>query len=227
VKETDWKELLKIAIDILEEAGIKIDDWTFGGGIALMFYFNHRKSRDIDIFLSNPQLLTRLSPRLNEKAEEISNDYIEQSNFIKLKLNNQEIDFIVAPNLTGLKPKKIKINSKEIYIEQPEEIIAKKLFYRPESLKIRDLIDVIEVYKNSPNLINILKKNKLLNEEIIKKRFEYLKKREKGLNLSDLILEKPIDIKGVFNIFEKLLSEITLNLRLEKDNKKSNFKRRK
>lgn len=207
MKEIDWKELLNLAIDILEEANINTDDWAFGGGTALMFYFHHRKSRDVDIFLKNPQLLTRLSPRLNEKAEEISKEYIEQANFIKLKLNSQEIDFIVAPNLTGLKPKKVKIDSKEIYIEQPEEIIAKKLFYRPESLKIRDIIDAVEVFKNSPNLMNILKKNKLLNEEVIKKRFEYLKKKEKDLNISDLQLEKPINIQEVFDTFENLLNK--------------------
>ncbi|WP_051524418.1 nucleotidyl transferase AbiEii/AbiGii toxin family protein [Sulfurihydrogenibium subterraneum] len=207
MKEIDWKELLNLAVDILEEANINTDDWAFGGGTALMFYFHHRKSRDVDIFLKNPQLLTRLSPRLNEKAEEISKEYIEQANFIKLKLNSQEIDFIVAPNLTGLKPKKVKIDSKEIYIEQPEEIIAKKLFYRPESLKIRDIIDTVEVFKNSPNLMNILKKNKLLNEEVIKKRFEYLKKKEKDLNISDLLLEKPINIQEVFDIFENLLNK--------------------
>ncbi|ACN99738.1 nucleotidyl transferase AbiEii/AbiGii toxin family protein [Sulfurihydrogenibium azorense] len=207
MKEKDWTYLLNLAIDVLEEANLNINDWTFGGGTALMFYFHHRKSKDVDIFLENSQLLTRLSPRLNEKAEEISKEYVEQANFIKLKLNNQEIDFIVAPNLTGLKPKKVKINSKEIFIEQPEEIVAKKLFYRPESLKIRDIIDTVEVFKNSPNLMDILKKNKLLNEEIIKKRFEYLKKKEKDLNLSDLQLEKPINIKEVFDIFESLLNK--------------------
>lgn len=55
--------------------------------------------------------------------------------------------------------------------------------------------------------MDILKKNKLLNEEIIKKRFEYLKKKEKDLNLSDLQLEKPINIKEVFDIFESLLNK--------------------
>ena len=137
----NWKDLLKIAIGIIQEAGLTSEDWTFGGGTALAFYFNHRKSKDVDIFLSNPQFLTRLSPRLNEKAEEISKDYIEQSNFIKLKLNGQEIDFIVAPNLTGLKPEQVYIQEYRVNIDKPQEIIAKKIYYRPESLKIRDIIE--------------------------------------------------------------------------------------
>jgi hypothetical protein len=42
------------------------------------------------------------------RAEEISKDFVGQSNFIKMKLNGQEIDFIVASNLIGLKPQKNK-----------------------------------------------------------------------------------------------------------------------
>ncbi len=34
-----------------------IDRWTLGGGTALMLQIDHRESQDIDIFLSDPQLL--------------------------------------------------------------------------------------------------------------------------------------------------------------------------
>lgn len=50
MKEKDWTYLLNLAIDVLEEANLNINDWTFGGGTALMFYFHHRKSKDVDIF---------------------------------------------------------------------------------------------------------------------------------------------------------------------------------
>src|SRR5262249_800083 len=40
-----------------------IDEWTFGGGTAMMPQINHRESRDIDIFLPDPQLLPFLDPQ--------------------------------------------------------------------------------------------------------------------------------------------------------------------
>lgn len=33
-------------------------DWTFGGGTALMLLYEHRRSKDTDIFLRDPQYLT-------------------------------------------------------------------------------------------------------------------------------------------------------------------------
>jgi hypothetical protein len=43
------------------------------------------------------------------------------------------------------------------------------LSYKPESLKIRDLIDIVEVYKNSPDIVKILKERKLIDKTLIKK----------------------------------------------------------
>ena len=59
-------------------------DWTFGGGTALMLLYEHRRSKDIDIFLRDPQYLTALSPRLNDHTEALTGRYVEQSNFLKL-----------------------------------------------------------------------------------------------------------------------------------------------
>jgi hypothetical protein len=35
---------LKIAISILEKSNIPLEEWSFGGGTALMFFYNHRIS---------------------------------------------------------------------------------------------------------------------------------------------------------------------------------------
>jgi len=75
-------------------------DWTFGGGTALMLLYEHRRSKDIDIFLRDPQYLTALSPRLNDHTEALTGRYVEQSNFLKLIFDGGEVDFIVAPSLT-------------------------------------------------------------------------------------------------------------------------------
>ncbi len=136
-----FKELLKIAIKCIKNAKIPDEEWSFGGGSALTFYYEHRISLDVDIFLLNPQYLTFLSPRLNEVSASISESYNEQSNFLKISYGKQEIDFIIAPNLTGLLPEKKRIDKLFLWVEQPEEIIAKKLFYRAESLKSRDIVN--------------------------------------------------------------------------------------
>ncbi len=108
-----WKEqaleLLRMAIGCLEYANVPPGEWAFGGGTALMFQYWHRESRDVDIFLFNIQYLTALSPRLNDYAEEISVDYKEAANFVKLFVGDREIDFTVAPNLSGYFPVKTSI----------------------------------------------------------------------------------------------------------------------
>ena len=76
-----------------------IDEWTFGGGTAMMLQIDHRESRDIDIFLADPQLLALLNPdnrdfSFEQRPSEYSGD---GSKFMKLFFEGAgEIDFIVA-----------------------------------------------------------------------------------------------------------------------------------
>ncbi len=172
-----------------------------------MFLYWHRKSKDIDIFFSNPQYLTMLSPRLNEYAESIATDYIEASNFIKISVEDNEIDFIIAPNLSGKLPIKKKLTPDiEILIEQPEEIIAKKFFYRTESLKIRDFLDAYVVMND------INKKQSLLSilKNLLKNKTEILKTRS-------YYLQKIVENEGVKNILTKLSVSQQLTESIPKD----------
>ena len=144
----DWKDLLRLAYLFLGSSNIPSDKWTMGGGTVLMLHYNHRISKDIDIFFSDAQYLTSLTPRLNDVVERYTKDYDEQSNFIKLKFDYGEIDFIVAPNLTEEKPIIMNVEGLSIRTDPPEEIVIKKIFYRTESLKARDIIDIAVVIKN-------------------------------------------------------------------------------
>jgi len=144
-------ELFNKALLILDCAKIPEEEWTFGGGTALSLYFHHRESKDIDIFLTEAQYLPFLSPRLNEVAREIVDDYTEASNFVKLRFPEGEIDFVVAPYLTKDYCQIMEINGRKVRLETPEEIIFKKLFYRAENLKIRDVIDVAVVCREKGN----------------------------------------------------------------------------
>lgn len=98
-----WTGLLQHAmrlVDDIHQHGIKDPFWTFGGGTVLMLRYRHRMSKDIDIFVPDPQYLGFVSPRLSDVAEEISNEYVEGNGYVKLIRPEGEIDFVASPNLT-------------------------------------------------------------------------------------------------------------------------------
>lgn len=71
----------------------------------MAYYYCHRLSKDIDIFLNDRQFLNGLSPRINGVTEQAL-DYQEQDGSISLTFPEGKIDFILAPNLTGYLPEK-------------------------------------------------------------------------------------------------------------------------
>lgn len=150
-KSAEWVPLFKLALKILSNEKVLKNQWSFGGGTALMTYYNHRKSRDIDIFLRDVQLLTKFTPRLNDYVADRVDDYTEMSSFLKLKVKQQEIDFIVAPFLTQKPTIKKLIGGTQVNVETPEEIVIKKIFYRAEAFKTRDVFDLAVVIKDKAN----------------------------------------------------------------------------
>jgi hypothetical protein len=65
-----------------------------------MFYYGHRKSKDIDIFVPDPQFLGYVNPRLGGRAEEVTTHYKDGTEFVKLFLPEGEIDFVASTTLT-------------------------------------------------------------------------------------------------------------------------------
>jgi predicted nucleotidyltransferase component of viral defense system len=156
-----YKEILK---------NIPIENWSFGGGTALsMFYFQHRASFDIDIFVNDPQYFTFLSPKFYlEESDFLQSNYIETANQISLRTkNNVKVDFLLNPPLTKKYAKKINFENKEFQVETIEEIIAKKIFYRNKDNKSRDILDIAIALDNNPNLINELINTNALNLDIL------------------------------------------------------------
>ena len=68
-----WQALLPRALTLIDEirrhGGIADPFWTLGGGTVLMFRHHHRLSKDIDVFVPDPQYLGFVTPRLNDVAE--------------------------------------------------------------------------------------------------------------------------------------------------------------
>lgn len=151
-----WESLFPHAFTLMDEVrrhgGIE-PAWTFGGGTVLMLRYNHRFSRDIDLFVPDPQYLGYVTPRLSEAAEEITADYIEQGNFVKLVLDAGEIDIVASPNLTDQPFDVWEIMGRPVKVESAAEIVAKKLYHRGDRATARDLFDLAVVIEHEPDTL--------------------------------------------------------------------------
>jgi hypothetical protein len=146
-----WRLLLSRAIvglEQLEQQGQAVPDWILGGGTALMLHSDHRLSKDIDVFIDDPQYLGIMSPDVTDVWACRSWD--KAAHYLKLEYAEGEIDFIVSSPLSDLAttfrevdltdlPAKRKAT---IEIEHPAEIALKKMHYRPSMLKSRDIFDI-------------------------------------------------------------------------------------
>jgi hypothetical protein len=140
-----WRGLFGHALTLIGEIakhGVAAPFWTLGGGTVLMLRYRHRRSRDIDIFVPDPQYLGYVTPRLSTVAEAISPDYVEEAGHVKLIRPEGEIDFVAAPNLTTPAFETWRIAGREVRVETAVEIVAKKMWHRGATATARDLFDL-------------------------------------------------------------------------------------
>ncbi|CAE6751394.1 nucleotidyl transferase AbiEii/AbiGii toxin family protein [Xanthomonas arboricola pv. juglandis] len=126
-----WEKLFPRALALIDEisqyGGITDPFWTLGGGTVLMFRHRHRLSKDIDIFVPDPQYLGFVTPRLSDSAADLTQDYTEQPGaFVKLQFEEGEVDFVAAPNLLNDAWDTWDIGGRAVKVETAAEIIAKK-----------------------------------------------------------------------------------------------------
>lgn len=151
-----WETLFQRAlllIDSARESGATLDEWSFGGGTVLMRRHHHRFSKDIDIFVPDPQCLPYLSPRLNDKAESLTSDYVEQAGFLKLNFPEGEIDFVASAPLTENATVIEILFGREVLVETSSEIIAKKVWHRGDQFTARDIFDLALVAEKEPEAL--------------------------------------------------------------------------
>lgn len=115
-----------------------------------MLRHKHRFSKDIDIFVSDPQYLAYLSPRVNTTAESMTHNFIEQGNFLKLQFAEGEIDFVASAPLTDNPAASERLLDRDVKVETSTEIVAKKVWHRGESFKARDIFDLAMVIEREP-----------------------------------------------------------------------------
>lgn len=148
-----WQDLLRHAYTLIDEIakhGIRHPVWTFGGGTVLMLRHGHRMSKDIDIFVPDPQYLGFVSPRLSDVAESVTHDYVEGPGYIKLLRPEGEIDFVASPNLTPEPFEEWELLGRVLRVETSAEIVAKKLWHRGDRATARDLFDLALVIEREP-----------------------------------------------------------------------------
>ncbi|MBW7921174.1 MAG: nucleotidyl transferase AbiEii/AbiGii toxin family protein [Rubellimicrobium sp.] len=143
-----WPELLELALAIIDQAnerGLDLDDWSFGGGTALMLQIDHRDSHDIDLFVTDPQVLPFLNPdtqgfRLGQMPDGIDSDGVRALKLIYTGLG--EIDFICSTALTPTPCETVELLGRPIRRETAGEIIARKVVFRGHALQPRDMFDI-------------------------------------------------------------------------------------
>ena len=192
-----WKYLEKRASEIVSDAEISSGNGCLspllGGGTRLMLALGHRISRDIDLFIRDPQWIGLMSPRLNDKVGELVQGYEEDATFLKLKFSEGEVDFIVRMSLTGLSPES---SEKSLFLLEPvEEVLAKKLFYRGAYLTPRDLFDWTCIESMHPKALDVQRMAGLIHTRLdgIHQSLERMKSSPSARRTWEL-LETPLEL---------------------------------
>lgn len=149
------------ATRILDDAGERHGrpfEWTFGGGTVLALRHEHRFSHDIGIFVPNPQYLGYLSPRLSDAAAVGEPDYEEAAEFLKLRYPEGEVDFVAAGCITKPGSTLALVAGRTVSLETDLEILAKKLYFRGNRFKARDIFDLAFLLTADPAIGPLLQR---------------------------------------------------------------------
>ena len=168
-----WETLFQRALALIKSAertGTRLDDWNFGGGTVLMRRYRHRFSKDIDIFVPDPQYLGYVSPRLNDTAESLTSKYLDTAISVKLFFPEGEIDFIASAPLTKDPTVDETILGRRVRVETTAEIIAKKVWHRGREFTARDIFDLAIVATTQPGAIESIRPIPRERREVIRAR---------------------------------------------------------
>jgi predicted nucleotidyltransferase component of viral defense system len=178
-----WELLFKRAlmlIDSVAKSGTSFEPWSFGGGTVLMRRHHHRFSKDIDIFVPDPQYLGHVSPRLNDTAESMTGNYVEEGSSLKLVFPEGEIDFIASAPLTSHPYVRERLFDRDVQVETSTEIIAKKVWHRGSQFKARDMFDLALVAEKEPEALDEIRPVLRDRKEIVLARIAEADKQLRG-----------------------------------------------
>ena len=172
----------------------------FGGGTALaIYYFQHRLSFDIDLFVTDVQLMNYLSPKhwLEETNAFNSGAYIDLANHIRVlyRENNIKVDVLVAQDFTRscLIDDSKELFSETVYVESIEDIIAKKIVYRRNDNLTRDIIDIAISIEYADNVLKRLYELEVITLDDVSELYQSLLRLDTELFKEELQIVKPFD----------------------------------
>lgn len=137
---------------------IPSSEWTVGGGTMLaLFYFQHRMSYDIDLFVNDPQYFSFLSPKwFIDNQEDFDSEYLDQANHFQLTASGVKVDIRLAPNRTGDKPLVRNVAGLSVPVDSHREITAKKIHYRSSRCRGFDIFDIAVSISRRPSILKEL-----------------------------------------------------------------------
>lgn len=167
------KAMLNATILLLKEKNL-LNVSSLGGGTALAaYYWNHRYSTDIDIFIYDKEDKKDLlkesswSEDVKKSMEKIGyeGEFINHPVYSEITIDKDcKIQFFDVVKKSHMPFKKVNLWNHEILIDTVEEIIAKKIYYRGDIGNSRDLFDIAIAIHEDPAIFSkmILKKEKII-----------------------------------------------------------------
>ncbi len=167
------KIMLEVTLELLKENSL-LEISSLGGGTALAgYYWNHRYSTDIDIFIYGNENKTQLlkpsdwSENIKSKMDSIGFNGNFRHNNIYTEIvidKDSKIQFFDVVKKSKEPFCKANLWDKDIQIDTIEEIIAKKIYYRGDIGNSRDLFDIAISIHEDPVIFSkmILKKEKII-----------------------------------------------------------------
>ncbi|WP_108063941.1 nucleotidyl transferase AbiEii/AbiGii toxin family protein [Poseidonibacter lekithochrous] len=189
------KAMLEATLLLLEENNLS-EVSTLGGGTALAsYYWNHRYSTDIDIFIYDEEDKKHLVKESNwsEEVKTTMESIGYKGNFRSHPIYSEividedcKIQFFDVVKKSHNPYQKVNLWGYELLIDTVEEIIAKKIYYRADKGNSRDLFDIAIALHKEPDILTktLLKKDKIITL------FETVSNIYSNQELKDLYLEE-------------------------------------
>lgn len=167
------QRLLHAALALLDEKNITA--FAFGGGTALSaFYWHHRYSTDIDIFLYPDGSSDRLDKLRRDWSDTIESIFSSigysgvmraPGYYLEFTIDDQsKIQFFDVNPYTQTPYTMEHLWGHTLNIETPAEIIAKKIHYRGSKGHPRDIFDIAVAVHHDPTLFSDLTSLGRINE---------------------------------------------------------------
>jgi hypothetical protein len=123
--------------------------FILGGGGALAIYFDQRKTRDLDLFWEEIEILSSLPQLIQQRLEDagVSTSVIQQSpGFVRLRASYGSaainIDLVADPTERLERPVVFSVGDREIAAESPRDLLVNKLCALLSRSELRDLFDI-------------------------------------------------------------------------------------